>query len=315
MAFLGNAPVAKNCDASEDLTKAAKDPYNVLKERIVSEIGGEDIGEVLRVILDGILGKVVAKDFSEIVDAKEDLVKLCKEYQEVVGGVVGGIVGGIGGEIGSGIICSGIVDDDISVARGILDGILEKVVTEDLGEIVNAKKNRIKAFLAKFDNSTDIAEFKMIEEDENVKNTNIRYRCILKFKSIEAATNFFSTVKKALTQSEVKKVEDDDFARGIREMQATRKVWRENYRGISANDFPQFHRQIFQQNFEDLVQGEEDLDKIEQEFKEDAKFDLAKWTNECFGNSSARVPLYARGKDTRHKGNLLPPTTGAPRRI
>ena len=168
-----------------------------------------------------------------------------------------------------------------------------------VGEILNAEKNHVKAFLAKLNHSTDIAE--VVEENGGVRNTNIRCRCILKFKSNEAATNSFSSVKKALTKAkeamEVQKVEDDDFARGIREMQATRKVCRENYRGISANDFPQFHRQIFQQNSEDLIQGKEDLDKIEQEFQEDAKFDLAKWTNECFGNSSARVPLYARGKD------------------
>ena len=91
-------------------------------------------------------------------------------------------------------------------------------------------------------------------------------------------------------------------ARCIREIQAIRQVRRDIYRGISANDLPQFHRQIFQQNSEDLIQGKEDLAKIEQGFQEDAKFDLAKWTNECFGNSSARVPLYARGKDTKNKG-------------
>ena len=403
MAFLGNAPVTKNFDAFEDLAKVAKVPYNALKERIVSAMGAEDSSDIAREILNGILAKIVAKDFSEIIDAgedlvkfykkyqgvvggfgggigsgigdedisdvareildeilgkevtedfgenvdtKEDLVKLCKEYQEVVGGVVGGIVGGIIDGIGIGIIGSGMGDEDIGdVARGILYGILVKVVTkdfggivnaeedlvklckkyqgvvggvvdgiissgmgnedisdvareilgkivtEDFGEIVNAKKNRIKAFLAKFDNSTDTAEFEVVE---NVKNTNIRYRCILKFKSNENATNSFSAVKKSLSQAKE--------ARCIREIQAIRQVRRDIYRGISANDLPQFHRQIFQQNSEDLIQGKEDLAKIEQGFQEDAKFDLAKWTNECFGNSSARVPLYARGKDTKNKG-------------
>ena len=62
-------------------------------------------------------------------------------------------------------------------------------------------------------------------------------------------------------------------ARDIIDIQAIRQVRRDIYRGISANDLPQFHRQIFQQNSEDLVRRKEDLDKIEQEFQEDAKFD------------------------------------------
>ena len=131
----------------------------------------------------------------------------------------------------------------------------------------------------------------MVEENEKVKNTNIRYRCILKFKSNEAGTNSFFAVKKALTQAKE--------ARDIIEIQAIRQVRREIYRGLSANDLPQFHRQIFQQNSEDFIQGKEDLEKFEREVLEDAKLDLAKWTNEYFGNSSARVPLYARGKDTK----------------
>ena len=97
---------------------------------------------------------------------------------------------------------------------------------------------------------------------------------------------------------EVKEVEEvDDFAKGIREVQKARQAARRVLYQGTANDVPQFHREIFQQNFEDLVQGEDELDKIEQGFQDDATFDLAKWTNECFGNSTARVPLYARGKD------------------
>ena len=168
MAFLENTSVTKNFDAFEDLAKVAKVPYNALKERIVSAMGAEDSSDIAREILNGILAKIVAKDFSEIIDAEEDLVKFYKKYQ----GVVGGVVDGFGGGIGSGIIDSGIVDEDISdVARGILDEILGKVVTEDFGDIVKAKKNHIK-----LDKSTDIVEFKVVEENENVKNTNIRYR-------------------------------------------------------------------------------------------------------------------------------------------
>ena len=91
MAFLGNAPVTKNFDAFEDLAKVAKVPYNALKERIVSAMGAEDSSDIAREILNGILAKIVAKDFSEIIDAGEDLVKFYKKYQEVVGGF-GGII-------------------------------------------------------------------------------------------------------------------------------------------------------------------------------------------------------------------------------
>ena len=166
VAFLGNAPVTKNrnFDAFEDLAKVAKVPYNALKERLVSAFGVEDSNDVAREILNGILAKIVDKDLSEIVDADEDLVKFYKKYQ--------GVVGGFGIGIGSGIIGSGMGDEDISdVAREILDEILGKVVTEDFCDIVNAKSNRIK-----LENSTDIVEFKVVEENENVKNTNIRYR-------------------------------------------------------------------------------------------------------------------------------------------
>ena len=84
MAFLGNSPVTKKFDAFEDLAKVAKVPYNALKERLVSAIGDEDSSDVAREILNGILAKIVAKDFNEILDAGEDLVKFYKKYQEVV---------------------------------------------------------------------------------------------------------------------------------------------------------------------------------------------------------------------------------------
>ena len=106
MAFLGNAPLTKNFDAFEDLAKVAKVPYNALKERIVSAMGAEDSSDIAREILNGILAKIVAKDFSEIIDAGEDLVKFYKKYQ----GVVGGVVDGFGGGIGSRIIGSGKVE-------------------------------------------------------------------------------------------------------------------------------------------------------------------------------------------------------------
>ena len=80
------------------------------------------------------------------------------------------------------------------------------------------------------------------------------------------------------------------------------------YQATSANDFPQFHREIFQQNSENLSQGKEDIAKFEQGLQDDANFNVAKWTNECFGGSTARVPLYARGKATKYKSNILPPT-------
>ena len=81
MAFLGNTSVTKNFDAFEDLAKVAKVPYNALKERLVSAIGDEDSSDVAREILNGILAKIVAKDFNEILDAGEDLVKFYKKYQ------------------------------------------------------------------------------------------------------------------------------------------------------------------------------------------------------------------------------------------
>ena len=91
----------------------------------------------------------------------------------------------------------------------------------------------------------------------------------------------------------------DDFAKGIREAQKAKQASRKLlYQATSANDFPQFHREIFQQNSENLSQGKEDIAKFEQGLQDDANFNVAKWTNECFGGSTARVPLYARGKDT-----------------
>ena len=81
MASLGNARVTKHFDAFEDLAKVAKVPYNALKERLVSAFGVEDSSDVAREILNGILAKIVAKDFNEILDAGEDLVKFYKKYQ------------------------------------------------------------------------------------------------------------------------------------------------------------------------------------------------------------------------------------------
>ena len=81
MAFLGNAPVTKHFDAFEDLAKVAKVPYNALKKRLLSAFGVEDSSDVAREILNGILAKIVAKDFNEILDAGEDLVKFYKKYQ------------------------------------------------------------------------------------------------------------------------------------------------------------------------------------------------------------------------------------------
>jgi hypothetical protein len=280
---------------SEDQAKVAKETYDDLKRRldknsqeyqeISNGISVEGIGEVVRRILDGILGKIGP---DVVVDAKEDLVNLGKEC---LVGITGGIIGFLGGVNG------------VQVLRRIIFAILGKVGTGDNGEIVVAGEELIKLAKKCLDNSTvDIVtafeEVKVVEED--VKNTNIKCRLKLTFKSIEAASDSFSVVKKASLTNVNKEAKEDDFAQSIRQMQAARKVRRDHYRGVSANDFPQFHRQIFGQSLESLNQGEEDLAQIEQDFQDDATFDVAKWTNECFGNSTARVPLYARGKDTKH---------------
>ena len=136
MALLGNIPVTKNFDASEDLAKVAKAPNNKLKGRIVSEIGDEESSDIAPGILDG---------------THEKVDKFCKNYQGVVGGVLDGIV--------SGIINSGIGDEDSSdVAPGILDGIFGKVVTEDFGEIVAFLGNAPVTKNRNFDAFEDLAK-------------------------------------------------------------------------------------------------------------------------------------------------------------
>ena len=140
MALLGNIPVTKNFDASEDLAKVAKAPNNKLKGRIVSEIGDEESSDIAPGILDG---------------THEKVDKFCKNYQ----GVVGGVLDGIGGGIVSGIINSGISDEDSSdVAPGILDGIFGKVVTEDFGEIVAFLGNAPVTKNRNFDAFEDLAK-------------------------------------------------------------------------------------------------------------------------------------------------------------
>ena len=192
-----------------------------------------------------------------------------EEIDEIISGILGGIL-----------------------TKDIATGVTEFMVVEEDEEAKKAKEAKVAKKIKEILEVKKVKKVMVVEEDKNVKKTNIKYKLKLKFKSIEASSLSFQAVKNTNNDEVL-----DDFARSIREMQAARRVRDKKYRGTSANDFPQFHRQIFQQNSEDLIQGKEDLDKIEQEFQEDAKFDLAKWTNECFGNSSARVPLYARGKD------------------
>ena len=124
--------------------------------------------------------------------------------------------------------------------------------------------------------------------------------------SLEHSAEEIHGVEEVKEVTEVKEVEEgDDLAKGIRKAQKAKQARRELlYKATSANDFPQFHCDIFQQNSENLSQGEEDIAKIEQGFQDYANFDVAKWTNERFGNSTARVPLYARGKCAKHKDNL-----------
>ena len=310
MAFMGTFDASKDLAKVDTPYKFFVDTYDDLKgsrDQNIQEcqdigigIGSEEIDEVVSGILGGILTKVVP---GVVVDSEENLVKLGMEY---LVGILDGIIKFFDGV------------NSVKALRGIIGAILGTVEAGDDGEIVVAKEDLVKLAMKYLDNptkdiATGVAEFMVVkkakkakeakeilevekvmvvEEDMNVKNTDIKYKLKLKFKSIEASSLSFQAVKNTNNDEVL-----DDFARSIREMQAARRVWDKKYRGTSANDFPQFHRQTFQQNFENLIQGEEDLDKIEQEFQEDAKFDLAKWTNECFGNSSARVPLYARGKD------------------
>ena len=136
---------------------------------------------------------------------------------------------------------------------------------------------------------------------------SIEVKCYIYFfvGSLGRSVEEIHSVEEVKEDTEVKEVEEvDDYAKGIREAQKAKQQARmELYKG-SANDIPQFHREIFQQNSENLSEGEEGIAKIEQGFQDDANFDVAKWTNECLGNSTARVPLYARGKGAKHKDNL-----------